>query len=195
MRLVTLCLGLGAFLSATVLAQELIAPEEWFESMKVAQSLVARHDKRHSKSSRHHHRQSSRHHHHANNNHSNKVANKSNKKHASSSLKLQKRRWGYPSRLEIEQRATAFNSFRADEIVDAPANLHIVKEPMVGRPAGAVKIEKATAKKAKKVAKKVKNAAKKTAKHVGKHEKRHHKASKKHHSHANKASRKKASSS
>ncbi|KAK3832009.1 MAG: hypothetical protein J3R72DRAFT_238610 [Linnemannia gamsii] len=167
MRLVTLCLGLGAFfLSTTVIAQELIAPEEWFESMKVAQSLVARHDKRHSKSSSsRQHRQSSRHHHHTNK--SNRHNSKINKKVAESSPRLAKRRIGYPSRLEIEHRATEFNYFRADEIVAAPAVLHIVKEPMVGLTAGVAKIEKETDKK------KVKKVGKKAAKNGKQHEKRH----------------------
>ncbi|KAG0268366.1 hypothetical protein BGZ95_002494 [Linnemannia exigua] len=199
MRLVTLCLGIGAFfLSTTVLAQELIAPEEWFESMKIAQGLVARHDKRHSKSSSsRQHRLSSRHHHHTNK--SNRHSGKSNKKVAESSPRLAKRRWGYPSRREIEHRATEFNSFRADEIVHAPAELHIVKEPMVSLPAGVAKIEKeAGTKKVKKVIKKAaKKVIKKAAKKVKQHEKRHHKvssSSKDRHSHAKKTSEKKASS-
>lgn len=148
MRLATLCLGLGAFLAATVLAQEIIAPEEWFESMKVAQGLVARHDKRHSSRRRqHHHHKSS-----ANYRKIKKIA-------SSSSPKLAKRRWGYPSRREIEHRATEFKSFSADAIVDAPANLQIVKEPIVGKAAGVAKMEKASKKAVKKAAGKVKKAA------------------------------------
>ncbi|KAG0206917.1 hypothetical protein BGX33_007154 [Mortierella sp. NVP41] len=152
MRLNTLCLGLGVFLGATIVAQEIIAPEEWFGSMKVAQGLVARHEthtKRHQ--GRRQHRQNSHHHHHQRNSNNNNFNR--NRKAASSSSppspRLAKRRWGYPSRLEIEQRATAFNSFRTDEIVDAPANLHIINEPKIDSgikqaagPAGAVKIEK-----------------------------------------------------
>jgi hypothetical protein len=157
MRLATLCLGLGAFLAATVLAQEIIAPEEWFESMKVAQGLVARHDKRHSSRRRqhHHHKSSS-------------IHRKSKRLVSSSSPKLAKRRWGYPSRLEIEQRATEFNSFRADEIVSSPAILRIVKEPMVGKTAGVAKLKKADKMVVKKAAGEAKKAAEKES---NKHEK------------------------
>ncbi|KAG0292476.1 hypothetical protein BGZ96_004106 [Linnemannia gamsii] len=152
-----LCLGLGAFLAATVLAQEIIAPEEWFESMKIAQGLVARHDKRHSSRRRQNHH------------HKNSVSYRQNKKLASSSSpKLAKRKWGYPSRHEIEHRATEFKSFEADEIVDAPASLHIVKEPIIGKAAGVTKMEKASKKAVKKAAGKVKKAAGKGGK---KHEK------------------------
>ncbi|KAK5809723.1 hypothetical protein F5H01DRAFT_369627 [Linnemannia elongata] len=70
MRLATLSFSLVTLFAATVLAQEIIAPEEWFESMKVAQGLVARHDKRHP--SRRHRTTNGRHHHHkSNNNHKN----------------------------------------------------------------------------------------------------------------------------
>jgi len=155
--------------------------------MKVAQGLVARHDKRHS--SRRYRTTNSHHHHHKS------TSNRKNNKIATSSgsvlPRLAKRRWGYPSRLDIEQRATEFNSFRSDEIVAAPANLHIVQEPMVG-PIGVTKLEMKNAGK-----KAVKKASKKVAGKGGnKHEKRHHKVSssstsKKHHSRGKKMNSKK----
>ncbi|KAH7042903.1 hypothetical protein BKA57DRAFT_517869, partial [Linnemannia elongata] len=158
MRLATLSFSLVTLFAATVLAQEIIAPEEWFDSMNVAQGLVARHDKRHS--SRRHRTTNGHHHHHKSNN---------NKFITSSGLglpRLAKRRWRYPSRLNIEHRATEFNSFRSDEIVAAPANLHILQEPMVGPEVTKMKMEK-TGKKA------VKKAMKKAAgKGEYKHEKR-----------------------
>ncbi|KAF8942442.1 hypothetical protein BGZ47_006466 [Haplosporangium gracile] len=195
MRLTALCLGLVTLFTATVLAQEIIAPEEWFQSMKVAQGLVARHNKRYQ--SRRHRTVNSYHHH--------KISNSKNKRNkiALSSPKLEKRRWDYPSRREIEQRATAFNSFRADAIVAAPANLHIIKEPMVGggdKPAGVAKMEKA-GKAGKKLGKRVAAKTKKAAGKVGNNfEKRHHKVSSssssyKHHFHGKKMNSKKKDAS
>ncbi|KAH7042973.1 hypothetical protein BKA57DRAFT_471074 [Linnemannia elongata] len=99
MRLATLSFSLVTLFAATVLAQEIIAPVEWFD---------------------HHH------HHKSNSNHKN---NKTVNLSGSGLPRLEKRRWGYPSRLDIEHRATEFNSFRSDEIVAAPANLHILQEP------------------------------------------------------------------
>ncbi|KAF9145820.1 hypothetical protein BGX30_006592 [Mortierella sp. GBA39] len=188
MRLATLTLGLVTLFTATVLAQEIIAPEEWFQSMKVAQGLVARHNKRHSSR---YHRGTNRHHHHKNSNRKNKVAISS----GSGLPRLAKRRIGYPSRREIELRATEYNSFRSDEIVAAPANLRIAKEPMVGggKPDGVATMGK-TSKKA------VKALAGKATKASNKHEKRHYKvssssSSKKHHSDGKKTSKKKNASS
>ncbi|KAH7030281.1 hypothetical protein BKA57DRAFT_478814, partial [Linnemannia elongata] len=143
MRLATLSFSLFTLFAATVLAQEIIAPEEWFESMKVAQGLVARHDKCHS--SRRHRTTNGHHHHHKSNN------NRKNNKIVTS---LAKRRWGYPSRLEIEHRATEFNSFRSDEIVAAPANMHILQEPMVGPEVTKMEMEKVGKKAGKKAMKK-----------------------------------------
>ncbi|KAG0250659.1 hypothetical protein BG011_008190 [Mortierella polycephala] len=61
MRILTTYLGLGLFLfctSVTVQAQEIIAPEEWFESMKLAQNLVSRnlHNRRNARGHHRHHR-------------------------------------------------------------------------------------------------------------------------------------------
>ncbi|KAF9543168.1 hypothetical protein EC957_001230 [Mortierella hygrophila] len=186
MRLATLTLGLVTFFTATVLAQEIIAPEEWFQSMKVAQGLVARHNKRHSSR---HHRGTNRHHHHKNS--KNKVATLS----GPGLPTLAKRRIGYPSRREIELRATEFSSFRSDEIVAAPANLNIVKEPMArgGKLDGVATMGKASKKAVNTIAGKAKKAS-------NKHEKRHYKessssSSKKHHSDGKKTSKKKNASS
>ncbi|KAH7043015.1 hypothetical protein BKA57DRAFT_471237 [Linnemannia elongata] len=104
MRLATLSFSLVTLFAAT--------------SMKVAQGLVARHDKRHS--SRRHRTTNSHHHHHKSN------SNRKNNKIAGEAS------MGYPSRLDIEHRATEFNSFRSNEIVAAPASLHILQETMVG---------------------------------------------------------------
>ncbi|KAH7042974.1 hypothetical protein BKA57DRAFT_508335 [Linnemannia elongata] len=113
--------------------------------MKVAQGLVARHDKRHS--SRRHRTTNSHHHHHKSNNNRKNNSNRKNNKivnlSGSGLPRLEKRRWGYPSRLDIEHRATEFNSFRSDEIVAAPANLHILQEPMVGPEVTKMEMEKA----------------------------------------------------
>ncbi|KAK5796875.1 hypothetical protein F5H01DRAFT_350010 [Linnemannia elongata] len=171
MLLASLSFSLVTLFAATVLAQEIIAPEEWFESMKVAQGLVARHDKR--QSSRRHRTTNGHHHHHkSNSNHkNNKVVTSSR----SGLPRLAKRRWGYTSRLDIEHRATEFNSFRSDEIVAAPANLHILQEPMVGPEVTKMEMEKAGKKAGKKA---VKKATKKVAGKGGnKHEKRHQKVS------------------
>ncbi|KAK3823895.1 MAG: hypothetical protein JOS17DRAFT_833917 [Linnemannia elongata] len=189
MRLATLCLGLVSLFTATVLAQEIIAPEEWFESMKVAQGLVARHDKRHS--SRQHRNAYSHHHHHKRN--SNLKNNKVVASSGSGLSRLAKRRWGYPSRLDIEHRATEFNSFRSDAIVAAPANLHIVQEPMVGP----VEVSTMKTKGGKKAVKKATKQA--AGKESNKHEKRHHKVnsstSKKLHSQGKKLNSKKKNAS
>ncbi|KAF9148194.1 hypothetical protein BG015_010086 [Linnemannia schmuckeri] len=167
MRLAILCLGIVTLFTATVLAQEIIAPEEWFQSMKVAQGLVARHDKRHQ--SRRHRTANSRHH------HMSSISKSKRNNIVLSSPNLEERRWDYPTRREIEQRATAFNTFRADAIVASSANLHIVKEPMVGsggKPAKVAKMEKA-GKAAKELGKKVTAKAKQAAgKGDNKHEKR-----------------------
>ncbi|KAH7041872.1 hypothetical protein BKA57DRAFT_472896 [Linnemannia elongata] len=149
------------------LSFKIIAPEEWFESMKVAQGLVARHDKRHS--SRRHRTTNSHHHHHKSS--SNRKSNKIVTSSGSGLPRLAKRRWGYPSRLDIGHLATKFNSFRSDEIVAAPANLHILQEPMVGPEVTKMEMEKAG-----KIA--VKKAMKKAAgKDGNKHEKRYQKVS------------------
>ncbi|OAQ23195.1 hypothetical protein K457DRAFT_142891 [Linnemannia elongata AG-77] len=167
MRLATLSFSLVTLFTATVLAQEIIAPEEWFESMKVAQGFVARHDKRHS--SRRHRTTNGHYHHHKSN--SNRKNNKIVTSSGSGLPRLAKRRWGYPSRLDIEHRATEFNSFRSDEIVAAPANLHILQEPMVGPEVTKMEMEKAGKKPVKKAMKKA------TGKGGNKHEKRHQKIS------------------
>ncbi|OAQ23207.1 hypothetical protein K457DRAFT_142904 [Linnemannia elongata AG-77] len=189
MRLATLSFSLVTLFTATVLAQEIIAPEEWFESMKVAQGPVAHHDKRHS--SRRHRTTNGHHHHHKSN--SNRKNNKIVTSSGSGLPRLAKRRWGYPSRLDIEHRATEFNSFRSDEIVAAPANLHILQEPMVGLEVTKMEMEEA----GKKAVKKAKKKA--AGKGGNKHEKRHQKASssstsKKHLSRGKNTNSKKASS-
>ncbi|KAK5809633.1 hypothetical protein F5H01DRAFT_381954 [Linnemannia elongata] len=96
-----------------------------------------------------------------------------------------------PSRYRTS--STEFNSFRSDEIVAAPANLHILQEPMVGPEVTKMEMEKA-GKKA------VEEAMKKAAGKGGnKHEKRHQKisssTSKKHLSRGKKTNSKKKASS
>ncbi|OAQ26779.1 hypothetical protein K457DRAFT_140083, partial [Linnemannia elongata AG-77] len=162
MRLATFSFSLVTLFVATVLAQEIIALEEWFEYMKVAQGLVARH-KRHS--SRRHRTTNGHHHHHKRN--SNRKINKIVNLSVSGLPRLAKRRWGYPSRLDIEHRATEFNSLRSDEIVAASAILHILQEPMVGPEVTKMEMEKAGKKAIKKAVKKA------AGKRGNKHEKRH----------------------
>ncbi|KAI8354330.1 hypothetical protein B0O80DRAFT_498341 [Mortierella sp. GBAus27b] len=57
MRIATFILGVILAVSTGVLAQEIIAPEEWFESIKLSRRLVNRqlHNKN-SKGRHHHHR-------------------------------------------------------------------------------------------------------------------------------------------
>ena len=127
MRLIAIVLGLGALLlstSITVSAQEIIAPEEWFESMKLAQGLVTRN--LHNRGSK---QLKDRHIH-------NKVKNHGNKDKmlkrwlisplTSKPLKPPKKHKGYPKRKEVEARAREFNSFAADAIVAAPVKLQIM---------------------------------------------------------------------
>ncbi|KAF9965722.1 hypothetical protein BGZ70_004235 [Mortierella alpina] len=131
MRLIAVVLGLGAlFLSTfiTVSAQEIIAPEEWFESMKLAQGLVTRnlHNRGHKQLK---HR-----------NIHNKVNHNGNKNKmlkrwlisplTSKPLKPPKKHKGYPKWKEIEARAREFNSFAADAIVAAPVKLQIKTKSM-----------------------------------------------------------------
>ncbi|KAG9321147.1 hypothetical protein KVV02_007722 [Mortierella alpina] len=129
MRLIAVVLGLGAFLlstSITVSAQEIIAPEEWFESMKMAQGLVTRN--LHNRGSR---QLKDRHVH-------NKVNSNGHKSKmlkrwlisplTSKPLKPPKKHKGYPKRKEIEARAREFNSFAADAIVAAPVKLQIMSK-------------------------------------------------------------------
>ncbi|KAK5809715.1 hypothetical protein F5H01DRAFT_415651 [Linnemannia elongata] len=124
MRLATLSFSLVILFAATVLAQEIIAPEECFESMKVAQ-------------------------------------------------------------------ATEFNSFRSGEIVAAPANLHILQEPMVGPEVTKMRTEKAGKKAVKKAMKKA--AGKGGSKRKKRHRKISSSTSKKHLSRGKKTNSKKAS--
>ncbi|KAF9576670.1 hypothetical protein EC968_007018 [Mortierella alpina] len=147
MRLITVILGLGALLlssSITVSAQEIIAPEEWFESMKMAQGLVTRNlHNRGSKQLKDRHVL-------------NKVKTNCNKNKAlkrwlispltSKPLKPPKKHRGYPKRKEIEERAREFNSFAADAIVAAPVKLQIKSQPKM-------KAKKTKGKKGKKTAK------------------------------------------
>ncbi|KAF9274754.1 hypothetical protein BGZ68_000382 [Mortierella alpina] len=132
MRLIAVVLGLGALLlstSITVSAQEIIAPEEWFESMKMAQGLVTR--SLHNRGSK---QLKDRHIH--NKVHSSGHKNKVLKRWlisplTSKPLKPPKKHRGYPKRKEIEARAREFNSFAADAIVAAPVKLQIMGKPKI----------------------------------------------------------------
>ncbi|KAF9114187.1 hypothetical protein BGX27_011460 [Mortierella sp. AM989] len=131
MRLITLCTILSATVAA-VAAQEIIAAEEWFESMRLNRGLVTRNLRnKHAKGQRYLQQQRQR-------------IRKNNKRSLvqanvevnvdlgvslpSTEPRLEKRVKGFPPRSEIEQRATDFNSFQADALVAAPVMLHIVHE-------------------------------------------------------------------
>ncbi|KAI1316554.1 hypothetical protein EDD11_009819 [Mortierella claussenii] len=122
MRLATLYLGLGALLSVsvTVLAQEIIAQEEWFESMKLSRGLVTRrlHSNRHRVRQQLHH-----HSHRASSN--NPVVDHTQESEEVSPVRLQKRVEGFPLLSEIEQRASAFKSFQEDATKNTPAIMHV----------------------------------------------------------------------
>ncbi|KAG0367953.1 hypothetical protein BC939DRAFT_445342 [Gamsiella multidivaricata] len=123
MRTTTLCLGLVALISSAVLAQEIIAPEEWFESLRLSRSLDAR--KLHRKNKHHHH-------------HRQRLASirsrnvNLNKRSTipivlpdveSLSSKLQKRFGEFPLLPELEGRATAFRKFQEEGVVEVPENM------------------------------------------------------------------------
>ncbi|KAG0204067.1 hypothetical protein BGX28_003878 [Mortierella sp. GBA30] len=130
MRLTAIILGLGPlfmFMSTmiTASAQEIIAPEEWFESMKLAQGLVTRN--LHNRGNK---QLKDRHNHYmAKGNTKDKVSKRwLISPITSKPLKPPKHHKGYPRRKEIEARAREFNSFAADAIVAAPVKLHIVDD-------------------------------------------------------------------
>ncbi|KAG0306252.1 hypothetical protein BGZ98_002718 [Dissophora globulifera] len=177
MRLTSLCLGLGAFLSlaVTVLAQEIIAPEEWFESLKLSQQLVTR--KLHqNKRIRGQHRVKN----------PSQTGSKLSKRSipppsspsslsstgsetpsissSSTSLKLQARSIEFPLSSEIESRAREFESYRADAISSAPSDSYIAKKMSVNAGSEAAMEDKRLApRRVKKAAKKAKKQAKKLA--------------------------------
>ncbi|KAF9437409.1 hypothetical protein BGZ76_000832 [Entomortierella beljakovae] len=128
MRLISLCTIFSVAI-ATVAAQEIIAVEEWFESMKINRGLVTRNlhgRQRHSRRR------------------GNIIIKRSlveniNLDSSSSSssassisspalIRLEKRVKGFPPRSEIQQRANYFNSFRADSLVNAPVVLKVVQD-------------------------------------------------------------------
>ncbi|KAG0042827.1 hypothetical protein BGZ83_012128 [Gryganskiella cystojenkinii] len=158
MRLSTLCLGLGAVtlftlsttLVSSVQAQEVQAPEEWLENIKLDQAVIF--NKR-------------------------RVGRRLNKRSSSEAvqqeqvddledeseqpiIRLEKRVRGRPPRSELVLRATAYKSFVADQLVKAPANLRVIKE--VTKKPAASRFEQQESKK-KKIATTKTNKGKKAA--------------------------------
>ncbi|KAF9358169.1 hypothetical protein BGX26_002337 [Mortierella sp. AD094] len=146
MRLITLCTIFTATLAA-VAAQEIIAVEEWLESMKLSRGLVARN--LHNKGQRHHQNHNHHRHHqqqqqrHSSRSRKNNSATKrsliqagvnaivlksSSTPPTHSAPRLQKRFKGFTPRSEIEQRASDFKSFQADALVAAPVVLQVLHE-------------------------------------------------------------------
>ncbi|KAF9189292.1 hypothetical protein BGZ49_003836, partial [Haplosporangium sp. Z 27] len=135
MRLITLCTILSAAVAA-VAAQEIIAVEEWLESIKLSRDLARNHKNKNNnylKNGQHHRQRNA-----------NQRGRKTNKRSSlddnivmsspsslsspPSSELVERIYRGFPSRSELEKRALYFNSFQADSMVNDPVTLKTVEE-------------------------------------------------------------------
>ncbi|KAF8951442.1 hypothetical protein BGZ46_003978, partial [Entomortierella lignicola] len=134
MRLITLCTILSAAVAA-VAAQEIIAVEEWLESIKLSRDLARNHKNKNNnylKNGQHHRQRNA-----------DQQGRKTNKRSSlddnivmsspsslspSSSELVERIYHGFPSRSELEKRALYFNSFQADSMVNDPVTLKTVGE-------------------------------------------------------------------
>lgn len=134
MRITTLVLRLGVILTAslTVFAQEIVAPEEWLESIRLARGLDSRKQYTKNVKGRHHHHRLA-----STRNRNFKLIKRaievdtaedpamaklssdssSLSSSTSTSSKLRKRAQGFPPSSELEHRATEYDNFRIDAVV------------------------------------------------------------------------------
>ncbi|KAF8936037.1 hypothetical protein BGZ58_004664 [Dissophora ornata] len=148
MRIATLCLGLGVILSAsvTVLAQEIIAPEEWFESIKLSRDLATRKLQNSRRVRGHHHHNQAR-------------ISSGNMRLSKRSIPIPQGKTSSPPRLQKRVKGSPPSS--EIETVDALAGLHVVQETAPTVATRAAKDNLKLQRSGKKAAKKTKNKAKK----------------------------------